>query len=221
MRRIAALTILAVAGVAATAAQAHHRPGHEGPGGSGNLTLAGQPGTVVFGRAVRLSGKLTGPNNAGRNVNVQGDPFPFDNFGNVASATTNASGDYSVTQRPTVNTRYQARSGNEQSGIVTIRVRPAVSLRLSDSTPRRGQRVRFAGRVCPEHDGARVAIQRRTRTGSFRTVARTTLRDVPGSTCSSYRRTFRVFRDGTFRTTLAAHNDHATGISPRRRANAH
>ena len=197
------------------AAVADHRPGH---GGGGNLTLAAQPAPVTFGRAVTLSGKLSGPNSAGRQVNLRADPFPFDTFDNAGSATTNAQGDYTLAQSPALNTRYQARSGNEESAIVTVLVRPAVSLRLSDSTPRRGQRVRFSGRVCPEHDGSRVAIQRRGRTG-FRTIARTALRDVPGASCSSYGRGLRVFRDGTYRAVLRGHADHATGISRRRRAN--
>jgi hypothetical protein len=200
------------------AAAADHRPGHGGGGGAGNLTLAAKPATVTFGRAVTLSGKLTGPNNAGRQVNLRSDPFPFDTFDNAGNATTNAQGDYAFTQRPALNTRYQARSGNEESAMATVLVRPAVSLRLSDSTPRRGQRVRFSGRVCPEHDGSRVAIQRRTAAG-FRTVARTTLRDVLGPTCSRYARRLPVRRDGTYRAVLRGHSDHATGISPRRRAN--
>ena len=219
MKRIAAS--VAIVALCPVAASAHHQPGHGGGGGgAGNLTLAAQPTTVVSGRTVTLSGKLTGANNAGRPITLRSDPFPFDNFGNAGTATTNASGDYSFAQKPTVNTRYQARSGNEESAIVTVLVRPRVGLRLSDRTPRAGQRVRFSGRVCPEHDGSRVAIQRRS-AGRFRTVARARLRDVAGSTCSRYVRRLRVRRDSTYRTIIRAHADHATGISPRRRAIVH
>lgn len=216
MRWIAAAIAIAV--LCPVAASAHHRPGHGGPGASGNLTLNGTPGAIVAGRTVTLSGKLTGQNNAGRQITLRSDPFPYDSFDNAGTATTNAQGDYSLAQKPTVNTRYQARSGNDESAIVTVLVRPAVGLRLSDSTPRSGQRVRFSGRVCPEHDGSRVAIQRRT-TAGFRTVGRATLRDVPGSPCSRYGRRMRVRRDGTYRAVLPGHADHATGVSPRRRAN--
>lgn len=216
MKRIAA-SIMIVA-LWPVAASADHKPGHGGPGSSGNLTLSAAPGTVVAGRTVTLSGKLTGPNNAARQITLRSDPFPFDNFDNTATATTDANGDFSLAQKPTLNTRYQARSGNEESAIVNVLVRPAVGLRLGDSTPRRGQRVTFAGRVCPEHDGSRVAIQRRFRTG-FRTIARARLRDVPGSTCSRYSRALRILRDGTYRAVLRGHADHATGVSRRRRAN--
>jgi hypothetical protein len=186
----------------------------------GNLTLAAQPNPVVFGRSVTLSGKLTGPNNDAKTVNVEADPFPYDSFSTVASATTNATGDYSLTQKPTVNTRYRARQGGNESAIETVLVRPGVRLRLSDSTPARGQKVRFFGRVCPEHDGATLAIQRRFATG-YRTVRRTTLQDVVGSTCSSYKRSFRVFRDGRFRSVIAGHGDHATGRSRSRLVDVH
>jgi hypothetical protein len=216
MKKIALVVI--VLAIWPLAASANHKPGHSAPGGTGNLTLGAKPGTVVFGRTTTLSGKLTGNNNSGRQIILQADPFPYDTFSQVGTATTDAQGDYTLAQKPTVNTRYQARAGNEESGIVTVLVRPRVSLRLSDSTPSVGQRVRFSGRVCPEHDGTRVAIQRRTPSG-FRTVARTTLKDVPGSTCSSYARGITVRRDSVYRTVIGAHADHARGISPRRRAN--
>jgi plastocyanin len=93
-----------------------------------------------------------------------------------------------------------------------------VSLRLSDYTPQRGQRTRFYGSVRPQHDGRLVHIQRRTRTGHYRTVARTRLRDA-GSSRSTYSRRFRLYRDGIFRAVVRGDGDHATGKSRRRRVN--
>jgi len=186
----------------------------------GNLTLSATPNPVKYGSAVTFSGKLTGARSDGQKVALRSDPFAFDAFKNVADATTNATGDYSLTQQPLSNTRYQATQGGNTSGIVTVLVRPRVSLRLSDYPPRRGQSVRFSGRVCPQHDGSALLIQRRFSTG-YRTVRKTTLRDIPGSTCSSYRRTFRVYRDGRYRAAIAKHGDHFTGVSGSRVANAH
>jgi hypothetical protein len=206
------ITVAISLGAAALAAVPLAAQAQKPPKQPANLTLAAQPNPVVFGRSVTLSGKLTGPNHDGKSVNLQSDPFPFGSFTNVASATTSATGDYSLPQNPTVNTRYQAKQGGNESAVVTVLVRPAVRLRLSDSTPARGQKVRFSGRVCPEHDGATLSIQRRFSNG-YRTVKRTTLQDVPGSTCSSYKRSFRVFRDGRYRSVIVAHADHATGRS--------
>lgn len=212
----AAVAALGVVPFAADAAKPP-KPPYSLPG---KLTLVAAPNPVKFGRSVTLSGKLSGPNSSGKVVNIFADPFPYDTSTKVASPTTNAKGDYSTTQKPTVNTRYQARQGGEQSAVVTVLVRPAVSLRLSDYTPKRGQRVRFRGRVCPQHDGSRLSIQRRYRTG-YRTIRKTTLRDIPGSTCSSYRKTIRIFRDGRFRVVIRAHSDHARGVSPSRVARVH
>jgi hypothetical protein len=183
------------------------------------LSLIATPNPVLSGRDLSLSGRLTGDKVADQKVTLRSDPFPFDGFGNAGNATTNASGDFLLVQKPTVNTRYQARKGQAESAIVTVLVRPLVTLRLSDSTPAAGQRVRFSGRVCPEHDGSRIAIQRRSSTG-FRTVRRATLRDVPGSGCSSWTRTFRVRRDGRYRAVIGAHADHIRGASRTRLANA-
>ena len=208
---------LAVTPMTAEAAKAPKPPK---PGAGGKLTLAATPNPVKYGSAVTLSGKLNGANNNGQAVTLQADPFPFDVFKNVASATTNATGDYQATQKPTVNTRYLAKQGSNTTAPVTVLVRPRVSLRLSDYTPKRGQRVSFSGRVCPQHDGSTLLIQRRFSTG-YRTVAKTRLRDIPGSTCSSYKRTLRIYRDGRFHTAIAAHADHASGVSASRVANAH
>jgi hypothetical protein len=55
-----------------------------------------------------------------------------------------------------------------------------------------------------------VRIQRRL-PGRWVTVARTRTTDAVG--CSRYSRRVRVFRDGTYRATIAGHEDHARGIS--------
>jgi hypothetical protein len=190
------------------------------PPGQKQLRIDARPNPVVFGGSVTISGRLLGKNNDNKEIQLQHDPFPFASLSPLGTATTNTMGEYSFPgQKPLVNTRYQTKQGGNESSILTVLVRIRTSLSLSDSTPRRGQRVRFSGRACPEHDGAAVAIQRRTRTG-WRTVMRTRLRDA-GTACSTYRRTRRLFSDATYRTVVAGDADHARGISARRRANVH
>jgi hypothetical protein len=185
----------------------------KGPGGAG-LSLAAKPNPVVHGSVATLSGRLSGGNAGGKSVNLEADPYPFDSFAAAGIATTQSNGNFAFAPRPRVNTRYRVRQGSTLSPVVTVLVRSRTSLRLSDYTPRRGQRVRFAGRACPEHDGSAVAVQRLTRSG-WRTVRRTVLRDA--ATCSTYRASSRVYRDATYRAVVAAHVDHARGISARRR----
>jgi len=93
-----------------------------------------------------------------------------------------------------------------------------VSLKVSDRTPRPGQRVRFSGVVRPPQDGSSLLIQRRKRNGRFRTVARTKLRNA-GPRVSAYSRRLRVFRDGVFRARVPAGDDHRGGTSRRKRVN--
>jgi hypothetical protein len=212
------LAVLAVAALAAlpiatgnTAQPAHH------------LTLSAQPNPVVYFRTVALSGKLTGSNHAGRTVTIQKDRFPYDHFVNAGTTTTNNGGSYAFTAHPPSNTRYRAKVGGTTSPTVTERVRIRTRLRVSDSTPAAGHRVRFFGRACPQHDGATVRIQRFSATLHRWVTKRTTvLRDIPGSTCSKYSKRLGVFRDGTFRA-LVVSNDpaYANGVSRRRHLNAH
>ena len=219
MKRTSLALALGTAAMAVTPVAADAKPKPPNPN-AGALTLAATPNPVRYGSTVTLSGTLKGANNAGQAVSLLSDPFPFDAFKKIATATTNATGDYSLTQKPLVNTRYQVTQATNVSGIVTVLVRPRVSMRLSDYTPKVGQRVTFSGRVCPQHDGSTLLIQRRYSTG-YRTVRTTTLRDIPGSTCSSYKRTFRIYRDGRYHTAIARHGDHFSGISASRFVNAH
>jgi hypothetical protein len=199
--------------IAAAPAAANHRPGHKP---SGNLTISAGSTLIKFGSSVTLSGKLTGPNPDGKSVTVQADPFPFAAFDTIGTVTTNTTGDWSFINKPAVNTRYRARQGGAESPEVTVNVRAAISLRVSDSTPRAGARVRFSGRLCPEHDGATIALQRRASKG-FRTVRTTTLADA--GSCSTYSKRLRVRRDGVYRAFFAGDPDTAAGPSRRRRIN--
>ena len=175
---------------------------------------------MKWGGSVTLSGKLTGAKINGRNVRVEQDPFPVGGFDNAGSATTNASGDWSLVVKPTSTTRYRAGVGKADSPALDVLVRPSLTLKLSDRTPRRGQKVRFSGQVCPEHDTVGIQLQRRSKSG-WRTVASPVLADVPGAPCSSFARRLRVRRDGAYRVRFPGDADHAAGNSRVRRANAH
>ena len=72
----------------------------------------------------------------------------------------------------------------------------------------------------PQHDGMRVAIQRKRADGSWATVRTAALRDA-GSSFSRYSKKIRIRRSGTFRTVLGAHADHAEGVSRERALTVH
>ena len=223
MRRILVVLALSAGAVLPVAAPAHHKPGHVGGGGAGTLSIAGTPNPVVFGRSVALTGKLGGADAAGKSVQVQGDSFPYEgDFKNLGTDTTNAQGIWAFSHAPAVNTRYRAKQGSTLSVVLTEKVRIRVSRRVSDGTPEAGTRVRFKGRACPQHDGATVKIKRRTSTGKWRTRARTTLKDIVGSTCSRYSKRVRVHTDGTYRVVVVTPDaDHTHGRSRRKHIDVH
>jgi hypothetical protein len=208
----AALVVLGV--IAATGAGEAAKPAPDA------LTIAANKAAVRFGGSVTLSGKLTGSNVAGRSVRVEGDEYPLDSFSNVGSATTNATGDWSLVVKPTATTRYRAGSGKVDSPTVDVSVRPAITLKLSDRTPRRGQRVRFYGQLCPEHDSVAIELQRKTSSG-WKKSAAPVLADIPGGTCSKYSVRKRVRRTATYRAHFLGDANHAACNSPTRRARVH
>jgi hypothetical protein len=230
MKRIllGAAVLAACASVpAATAQKPPDKPPKDRPGNKvdapegqpGALSLTATPNPVKFGRSVTISGTLTGPNNTGRTITLREDPFAFDNFSNVGTVDTDAQGNYSFVRSPAVNTNYQVRRGGAESQTVTVTVSPRVTLRFGDRTPAAGRRVRLRGKVCPEHDGGTLQIQRRKAPKQWRTVAQVTMADA--GTCSSYAHRLRVRRDGAFRTLFAADADHAAARSRVRRIDVH
>ena len=209
----AASAVLAILAAVPASAQKQNQPG--------KLSISATPNPVKFGRAVAISGKRTGPDNSGIVTTLREDPFPFDVFTDAATTATDAQGDYSFTRRPAVNTRYQTTQGAVVSEVITVTVSPRISLLLSDRTPEARTRVRFSGRVCPEHDNATLRIQRRVAPKQWRTIRRTRLADAPGIDCSTYSRELLVRRDSVWRTFLPGHADHAAGASRARRIDVH
>jgi hypothetical protein len=222
MRRFVSLSLGLAVALPATSL-ADHKPGH-GQGGQELSIAATSP--IVWGKSTVVSGDLKGQDSGGKVVELQQDPFPYSDagFAPVTTATTAQNGRYSFTALPTLNTRYRvvAKVSPElTSAVATVLVRLRVSLKVSDSTPAAGSRVRFAGKVCPEHDGRVAHIQRRGSDGVFRTVRRAILTDILGR-CSKYERSVRVNRDGTYRVKVKpGDQDHASGISRRVTLDAH
>lgn len=211
MRHLSRIALAAfTAGALVPAAQAAK------PASPGAPTIAASAKRVVFGSPVTISGQVPAPDNAGVSVTLESDPFPFDAFRDVSTALTNATGGYSFANTPAANTKYRVNAKTKPartSAEVLVQVRRRVTRRVSDSTPAVGQRVRFAGSVYPAKDGAAIQLQRRTSTG-YKTIATTLLADA-GTDRSSYRRTIRIRRNGTFRLVIPGDGAFIAGVSRR------
>jgi hypothetical protein len=180
------------------------------------LTASAKPFVVTFPQSTTISGKLTTKNNAGVQVSLAQDPFPYgDGFGPpIAVATTDKNGNYSFHLVPATNTNYRVSQGAIKA-FTGARVRVAVSLRVSDSTPAIGQLVRFFGSVRPKHDGRVVLIQRKRPGGAWITVRRTLLRPAAGNR-SIYSTRLRIRLTRSYRARFPGDGDHLTGTSPTR-----
>ena len=210
----AAAGVLMIQGVAA-AAPKPPKPPRNVP----TLTARATPSPIVFGQSTVVSGRLSHtPSDAGQTIQLQSDPFPYGVFDAGRATLTASNGNYAFfTVRPDRNTRYlvhEVTGAQLTSNVVLVGVRLSVTFSVSDSTPRRGQRIRFSGFVRPPHGGKLVRIQRRDSSGVFRTVATTRTFNPTGKTYSRYSRFLRIFRDGVYRVVVSASDpDHFSGTS--------
>lgn len=210
---VAGSLVLLAASAGAATAQAQGQ-GNNQPSA---VTLEAKPSIVVFGSTTALTGRITGKDGGeGVRVSLARDPFPFDSaFLDAGETQTAKNSTFSFTVTPAAATNFRVvakTSPPVTSALVGVRVRPRVGLRLSTSTPGAGRLVRFSGSVHPAHDGRTASIQKRSATGRWVTVARTTLRDA-GDTRSAFSRRVRMNRDGVLRVKIASHDDHLNGFS--------
>ncbi len=190
------------------------------PNGAPALSIDAKPNPVIFTKPVVVSGKLSGVNpKDGVSVQLEKDdtrPFGDSYKPTGLTATTTNGGSYRFSLKPSRNTQYRAIA--KASPAVTsaprlVSVRPLVGLRVSTRNPRAGTLVRFSGIVLPARDGATALVQKRSSTGRFVTVRRTTLRDSsPGS---KYSVRVRVRRSGTYRVKVAGNAELVNGFSRR------
>ena len=188
----------------------------------GPVSITAKPNPTIFSQPVSVTGDVTGAK-AGVVVTLQQRAATGGTYTAVATGQTDNAGRYALTNRPLVNVYYRvlaATSPAQQSGELLVRVRMLTGIRISDSTPKRGQRVRFFGIVRPAHTGRAVAVQRRSSTGRWVTLARTTLRSYDAQS-SRYSRRVRIRRSGSYRVRVAGDADHATGLSRTRTVTVH
>ena len=212
---------LALAFVPAAAAQ-NNAP--KAPKDNSAVTLAAKPTIIVYSRTTALSGRISGPGAGGLTLRLEEDttrPYGDSYKPSGVTATADASGKFAIARKPLLNTQYRAiaqASPPVTSAPKLVLVRMLVGVKLSDATPARGSLVTFSGSVFPAHDGRTVYVQKRSPSGRFVTVARTTLRDA-GERRSAYSRRVRLFRDGVYRVKVAGDGDHVNGFSRLRTIN--
>jgi hypothetical protein len=178
------------------------------------LTLAATPNPILTGRSTVLGGALTGTGNAGRQVVLQANPFPYtQGFVTVTNPqVTNEQGAFAFPVLGVmVNTQYRVLMPQRPEIVspvvvlgTTVRVTTHVRVRRGE---RRG-RLRFTGRITPAVDGEQVLIQKLGRgPGQWNTIARTFARDN-GASSSRYVKRVRQRRGGRYRVVANVDGEH-------------
>lgn len=228
---IAMAGIAVAAGPPATTSKVKgSKPGKGVPVPPSAVTITATPSSVTFGRATTIAGQLSGPRNAGVQVTLEQNPYPYTGGFKPAAptATTTATGGYSLAVTPSANTHYRVTVKTKPpvtSPETAVAVRVKVTLGLSTLTPMAGQRVRFFGTVAPAHNGRLAQIQKRTSTGAWKTVTDATLvtaTPVNGIAMSKFSKRLRINRTATYRVRVnPADGKYATGTSSTRRVRVH
>ena len=169
-----------------------------------SLELSATPNPVRFGANTTLQGAIGGTGGGGRTVQIQQNAFPytagFANLGNPIVAAPDGTF-ASVVASLSVNAQFRAvTTGSPKltSNVVALGVAPIIRTNVSTRRPRKGARVRFAGTVTPSWIPAQVAIQKRTSTGRWVTVAGSITHAYKPDR-ARYAKSIRVRRSGTYR----------------------
>ena len=115
------------------------------------ISVSASSGTITFGEQVRLSGSSTGAP-TGSTVQIRNAADQP-----VASATTDAAGDFSARLEPSGSDSYVAVLGDGMSGQVTVGVRAVVSARMGPV--RLFDHVMVRGTVGPARPGSPVVVE--------------------------------------------------------------
>ncbi|HEY8584981.1 MAG TPA: hypothetical protein VIL49_18625 [Capillimicrobium sp.] len=180
------------------------------------VTLEARPTTITAGESVRLDGRVANAN--GRvEVHLERDPAPLgDGFSRQRTVTTNPNGAFSVTLPVVVNSDYRAAAQTTPvatSPNVRVEVRHFVGLRVSTTATVPGQRVGFTGIVKPARAAGKTAvIQRQRPSGTWRTVATTTI-SAATSSYARYRTRVTIRRGGDYRVKVRGDEANLSGVS--------
>jgi hypothetical protein len=174
------------------------------------VTFAGNPNPVPFGGGSTLAGQITGTGNAGLQVVLQTNPFPytagFKDVGNPLIADPAGNFAFPLLSVP-INTQYRVRlpaRTSVVSPIVTLNVQVRVGTTVSRTRVRRGSILTFSGTLTPAIDGTLLAVQRKSG-DKWVLVAGMAARRGANNT-STYKRRVRITRGGTYRVYAGANN---------------
>lgn len=185
------------------------------------LTLEATPNPVPYGAATAINGVLSGTDNAGKQVSLLQNQFPFTaGFAPVAGLNAQVISETGTFSFPipalTITSQYMvtvADRPNVTSPILTVAPTVTVNADVSTRSVKRGRSIRFAGSITPRRDGARFAIQKLNSEGAYVTVGGGITRAYT-DTKSKFAKRVKVSRGGTYRVFVGLDDgDVANGVS--------
>jgi hypothetical protein len=171
------------------------------------VSLAATPNPIRTGAATTLAGVLSGTGNAGRQVQLQANPWPytagFQPVGN--NQVTDAAGNFGFNLLSVgLNTQYRVlmpAKPNVTSPIVVLGTISKVTRHAKVTRGEKRGKIRFFGRISPAQDGVAVYIQK-LRKGVWNNIAQTAaLHTSKGY--SRYSKRVRQRRGGRYRVVVA------------------
>jgi hypothetical protein len=138
------------------------------------LTISSKPNPSTADHQVVITGQLFGVTTVGMPVELWQQLPGQTRFSQVATATTDASGMYTITRdarQVQTDRQWYVTAGTVRSTTMTQQVRAIVTLAATAGA--RGSTI-FAGHVSPSHKGELIGLQRHTVHG-WRTIARARL----------------------------------------------
>ncbi len=181
------------------------------------LSLAATPNPVPIGKPTVLGGQLTGTNNAGRQIVLESNPWPYvQGFLPVGNAlVTDAAGNFafSLLSVP-VTTQFQVHVAARPE-VASTALFVGAALRVGTGKKktaryRHSATVRFRGSISPQNDGGRVSIQKLS--GGVWVEKANTVAEDAGESGSRYAKSVRIHTSGKFRIVAEAAGQYASGI---------
>jgi plastocyanin len=133
------------------------------------VSLGAKPPSVKYLAATALSG-ADSAKRANQNVVLLGKACGATTFTKVTTTKTAAGGTFSVTDKPTLNTAYEAKIGTATSKEVTVKVQPTIVLSKLGR-----HKFSVAVTAASSFSGKQVLFQRRKSSGKWVTVRKVTL----------------------------------------------
>jgi hypothetical protein len=161
---------------------------------------------ITYGENAYVNGQLIGNVQGGQLVALEQSAPPFTEWAAVAQATADAAGYYSFKLHPSQTLQYRTSSqGMPSEKAVQVNVAPRIKLKAAAAGR---TSVRFSGTFAPALDGQSVAIQRRSPSGGWTTIANARLHD--GKT---FRGRLRAHTPVMLRALFATDGAHLDGFS--------